>query len=128
MTPSIDSMTTQLLSLALDASSLRHQAIAHNLANTGTEGFHPVAVSFEDQLTRLKRELETGHPVQTTLLQGVRPVLQQTAQASEGVASPQELDELTVQLAGNTMHYQALLKGLNKHMSLMSIAINEGKR
>jgi flagellar basal-body rod protein FlgB len=32
------------------------------------------------------------------------------------------------QLSENTLHHQALLKALNKHLSLMSIAINEGKR
>ena len=40
-----------LLAKALDAYSLRHKAIASNIANIGTEGYQTQSVSFEDQLS-----------------------------------------------------------------------------
>lgn len=42
--------TYQLGKNALDASSLRQQVIAHNVANANTEGYKAKKVSFEDEL------------------------------------------------------------------------------
>lgn len=42
----------ELLSGLLDAASLRHQVIAHNVANVNTPGFHGREVSFEEALRR----------------------------------------------------------------------------
>src|SRR4051812_35353868 len=47
----LSGVTTQLVSLALDASVLRHQAIANNIANGNNPGYAPIKVSFEDQLS-----------------------------------------------------------------------------
>jgi flagellar basal-body rod protein FlgB len=33
-----------------------------------------------------------------------------------------------VKLAQNAVHYQSLLKALDKHLAIMSAAVNEGRR
>ena len=45
-----DSTKIPLLSKALDAYTLRHRTISSNIANIGSAGYRPAAVSFEDQL------------------------------------------------------------------------------
>lgn len=50
-------LDTQLLENSLDASSLRQQVIAHNIANLNTPGYQPQSVSFE---TELRQAIEEG--------------------------------------------------------------------
>ena len=52
-----EAITVEMAKLALDAASLRHQAIAHNIANANSPGFAPVRVSFEDQLGAVRAAL-----------------------------------------------------------------------
>lgn len=123
----IESNTSALLSLALDAAGMRQQAIAQNIANANTPGYQRVTVSFESRLAALVEG--SNRPGAAPSLAGLgdyRPAFEY-AEASEqgsGVA----LDMEMAQLSQNTLHHQALLKALNKHMSLVGIAINEGKR
>lgn len=124
--PIIDSSTSALLSLALDAAGMRQQAIAQNIANANTPGYQRVSVSFESRLAALSDGAgRTGTPSLASLAD-YRPVFE-VADASEqgsGVA----LDMEVAQLSENTLHHQALLKALSRHLALLGIAINEGKR
>jgi flagellar basal-body rod protein FlgB len=122
----IDSNTSALLSLALDAAGMRQQAIAHNIANANTPGYQRISVSFEQRLAALGDG--AGHVATPSLasLADFRPSFEYAAAAEAG--SGVALDQEMAQLSENTLHHQALLKALNKHLSLMSIAINEGKR
>lgn len=118
-----EAVTVNLVSLALDAASLRHRAIAANIANAGNADYHAVRVSFEDQLETARRDLAGRGAVRPASLSGVAPTMLSAPEAG-GVA----LDLETANLAQNTLQYQALLKGLSKYMSIVSAAINEGKR
>lgn len=122
----IDSNTSALLSLALDAAGMRQQAIAHNIANVNTPGYQRISVSFEQRLAALADG--AGHMAAPSLanLADLHPSFEYAAPLAAGSAI--ELDQEMAQLSENTLHHQALLKALNKHLSLMSIAINEGKR
>jgi flagellar basal-body rod protein FlgB len=123
MIESTEKVTVDLLKLALDASSLRQQALANNIANAGTPGYVPVRVNFETQLDALRRSLAGGEKLEAGQLRGVAPVLER-APAGSTVA----LDMEAAAMAENSTRYNALLKALNKHLSIMSTAINEGKR
>ncbi len=46
----VSSFTNKVVNKALDGSSVRHTAIASNLANVDTPGYQKKRVSFEDQL------------------------------------------------------------------------------
>ncbi len=127
MSALIDSNTVALLSLALDATSLRHQAIAHNIANANTPGYKPVGVSFEERMTEVRSALEQGKSPSLASLGDYRPRLE--FESGNGFGDDKvALDTEVAKLSENTLHHQALLKALNRHFSIISAAINEGKR
>lgn len=122
-----EAITLDMLKMALDAASLRHQAIANNIANVNTPGYAPARVDFEAQMGALRSALQQGSPVTPSMLSGIRPVLarESVVQDSDRTAL---LDKEIVNMAQNTVQYEALLKALGKHMSILSAAVAEGKR
>ena len=121
----IEALTTKALSLALDAASLRQQAIAANIANAGTPGYSPLKVDFESQLETARRGLQTNGSVDSFALSQVRPVMfAESAQEPEAV----RLDTEMAALAENSVQYQALLKGLSRQFSILSAAVSDGKK
>jgi flagellar basal-body rod protein FlgB len=105
----INGSETALLGAALDAATMRQQAIAQNIANANTPGYRKIAVSFE---SRMGAELAQARPVFTV--------------AAE--AKPVAIDVEVAQLSETVLHHQVLLKALNKHYALLATAISEGKR
>jgi flagellar basal-body rod protein FlgB len=120
----IDNNTVGLLSLALDAATMRQQAIAQNIANANTPGYQRLGVSFEDHIGQLKQAVRQGQLPSTASLAAFQPLLHTVGLAGDAVSLENEM----AALSENTQHHQALLKVLNKHMALISTAINEGKR
>jgi len=122
-----EAITLDMLKMALDAASLRHQAIANNIANVNTPGYAPARVSFEAQMGALRSTLQQGNPITPGMLSGIRPVLEREAVVQESDRTAL-LDKEIVNMAQNTVQYEALLKALGKHMSILSAAVAEGKR
>lgn len=122
----IDGSTTSLLSLALDAAALRQQALAQNIANANTPGYRRVDVHFEQQLRDLNGAMQQGTPGLERTMASLRPYIQFTESAAG--ESPVALDEEVAHMAENTLQHQVLLKALGKHLALIGIAVNEGKR
>ena len=91
-------------------------------ANASVEGYRPVAVSFEEQLHDARAALQAHGRLDTASLAGVQPELR-----ASGVPQVQ-LDMEAAQLAQNSVHYQALLKGLNRHYQLLSAAVSDGRK
>ena len=114
-------MATSVASpLALDAASLRHQAIANNIANANSAGYVPLKVNFEEQLAFARGGLRGGR---------------QWPGIGHGRSSkptpwstPVMLDMEMVKLAQNTVHYQSLLKALDKRGAILGLAVSEGRR
>ncbi len=129
MITDLGGVTAQMARLALDASVMRHQAIAQNIANANTPGYRPVRVNFEQQLSMMRTELleRSNDAVMSTQLKTVQP---QFEHEQAGVqADPRAmLDVEMVKLAQNVVHYQAILKGMSKYMAPISLAINDGRR
>lgn len=122
----VESSTVGLVTLALDAASLRQQALANNIANLNTPGYVPYRVQFEEQLASARAHYLAGTPISQSDLAGVTPAL---AEDAAPVGSTQVAVDMEVaKLAQNVVHYQALLRGLSKKMAILSMAINEGKR
>ena len=123
-----EQVTMALMVKALDAASLRHQAIAGNIANANSTDYRPLKVNFEQQLGFARAALARGTGELTAAdVASVRPRLEQEPAPRAGSASVM-IDMEMVKLSQNTLQYQALLKGLNQHISIVSFAINEGKR
>ena len=125
--PMLDSPTTALVRLALDAASMRHLALANNIANAESPGYAPQRVNFEAQLTQVRQALAAQRPLQAADIAGVRPEIEQGAPRGASSAA-QTLDLEMVQVAQNTLHYQALLRAVGRFGSIMAMAVDEGRR
>ncbi len=120
----IDPSTVGLVSMALDAAALRQQATAQNIANAGTPGYQRIGVSFESRMEALRGQVRQGATPSLATLRDFRPTLELVGAPGDAVP----LDMEVAALSENALHQQALLKMLNKHLGMLSIAINEGKR
>jgi flagellar basal-body rod protein FlgB len=109
--------------LALDAAGMRQQAIAQNIANASTPGYQRIAVSFEGPLAALGEAGRGGATPSLADLSNFQPAYNYVDGAG-GV----EIDKEVADLSENVLHQHALLKALGKHLALLGIAINEGKR
>ena len=107
---------SSMVKLALDGAALRHQAIAHNIANLHSEGYVPMSVSFEAQLDAVRRR-QAPAPLEALPQPG----------AAAG-PRPQDADLEMVALSQNTIHYQALLRALGTQLGIIAAAIGDGRR
>ena len=112
MTRSIEALTTASLSLALDAASMRQQVIAANIANANVPGYMAKGVSFDTVMTNAGAALEAH----------VAPRLD-----ASGTPQSVQIDSEMAALSLNQLQYQTLVAGLNKHLSVLSAAIADGK-
>jgi flagellar basal-body rod protein FlgB len=122
MSHGLEAVTTASLSLALDAATLRQQVIATNIANANSLGYVPQRASFEAQIEDGLRA-GTRDAAAPTLQVRIEPEL-----AANGGAAVVHLDSEVAALAENNLHYQALVRGLNRHLSILASAVTEGKR
>lgn len=122
-----DKVTREMVKLALDAASLRHSAIASNLANIHSTGHVPVRVNFEEQLQSLRDAVSNGAPLSMHSLEGVKPFVEHDGDLPAG-STVTLIDREMLKLSQNTVHYQALLKALAKRSAIMGLVINEGRK
>lgn len=113
----VSSDVVRLVTLALDAATLRQQVAASNIANAGTAGFQRSQVSFEEHL----RGIAAGVDLSPGSIEALRP----RVVSDRG---PAALDQDVTAMAGNAIHYQALLKALNAELDLMGLAASDGRR
>lgn len=123
--------TSQIALLALNASSVQHNLLANNIANSGTPGFKTSRLDFETHMRdRLAVINEKSQSHEKRILQEIDRAKHDLHSGKyilrdkhEGVQIDQEMIELTK----NVLKYQALLGGLSKMGAIMKLAINEGK-
>jgi flagellar basal-body rod protein FlgB len=127
--PAIESLTLPSLSLALDAAVMRHQAIASNIANVHTVGYVPQHLTFEAEMSRVSQDSagSTGRSAAEAQPMTLNVRMEPVAIADEA-AGAVHLDREVAAMAQNSMHYQTLLRGLNRHLALLTSAVTEGKR
>lgn len=111
-------LTAGVVGYALDGLSMRHEAIAMNIANAGSQGHRPVEVSFEKYLDEF---MQSGDPTQSLPGLSMQPAVSM-------VGAKNSVEMQTVALNQNVLQYEALITGLNKYMSMVSMAVDEGKR
>ncbi len=128
MTHGVEAVTTAVLGLALDAASLRQQAIAANIANIESADYLPVEVSFESQLGAARHALSTQGQIDPATLAEVQPELVPVAPSVSGLPPKVMLDLEVAAMARNGVQYQALVRGLSRHFAVLASAINEGRK
>lgn len=122
----IDSTTSALVSLALNATTMRHQAIAQNVANVNTPGYQGIGIRFESFLDDVRESLAAGRPVLPGALSGLQPELEFSDPAGMNASGP-SLEIEMAKLAENTLHHQVLLKVLNRHYAILNTAVSGGR-
>lgn len=130
MSQAIEAVTVASLSMALDAAALRHQAIAGNIANAGTQGYAPLQNRFSTQMLEARRQLDQGRLLSAPQVEAMaqESLRLEVRRDAAGLPASVQLDSEVALMAHNAVHYQALLKGLSQHMSLLSSAATDGKR
>lgn len=119
-TPSIERLTLPALSAAMDAALIRQQVIANNIANASTAGFVAQRVRFDVGFTT---DAAAGDTASSAPLSAeLQP------QASLSIDGAVRLDSEVAAMAQNGAHYQTLLRALNRHLSVLTSAVSEGKR
>jgi flagellar basal-body rod protein FlgB len=129
--------TMELLQKALNVASLRQDVLAHNIANVNTPGFKRSFVSFEESLQQAlsskdKMEITAsrpGHLKGRKQLEDVKPQVRtdnSTSLREDG--NNVNIDVEMVQLAANSINYQAAINRLNGKISTLRYVINEGRR
>jgi flagellar basal-body rod protein FlgB len=130
MIEGLGGITSEIVKVALDATALRHQVIANNVANAATPGYVPRQVSFEDQLASLVSSFP-GSEITASFereIDGMRNYLDSGEAIQPAIESEVQLDREMVKLTENVLRYQALLEALSKRGALVRMAINEGRR
>lgn len=121
----------------MDASTLRQQVIADNIANVNTPGFKKSAVNFQHQLraaldgnfmgmkTTNKRHINDGSPDK---LEELAPeVIKTGGTAMKAGLNNVDLDEEMVNLAANTLMYQFAARAKSDRGNLLSYVIKGGR-
>ncbi len=122
-------ITSNLVMLALDGASARHAAIATNIANSSNEEFRPVVSRFDALIGHI-RATANAHGSEAMLereISAARTALQSQPLEESPTAVKVALDVEMAKLARNTLQYQALLAAQGKNMSILRMAIKEGR-
>jgi flagellar basal-body rod protein FlgB len=128
-----------VLERSLDAAQLRQKVLANNIANIDTPNFKRSDVSFDallqsylgDPVQPLSgRRTNPRHlPIGVGDLDQLQPaVVQETDTTVQANGNNVDIDSEMTQLAQNQIKYNALITQLNHQFSLLSTAINEGRR
>jgi flagellar basal-body rod protein FlgB len=107
-----------LLARALDGAALRQAVHTANIANAGVEGFHRLTVSFDSELERASAALDANGAAESDPLRQPRVV-----ETSETV----RLDHEMALMAQDAVKYQALIGAFDGSMSLLRLAVREGR-
>jgi len=121
----IGGVTSQLVKVALNASLLRHEVIANNIANANTPGFQPQRVNFENVLLDIEHERDAmSDEVLKAQLGELDRLIKEGSVVEQSGESQVELDVEMVELTENVIRYRALLEGLSKRGDLINMAIS----
>ena len=120
----LESITPKLVEYALDGLSLRHQAIASNIANINSIDYKPISVSFESQVNDIKNNFYDGSIGRAE--SHFEPLISYGKKQQKSITSA-GIDMNTVQLNQNVIQYQALIKGMNHYISTLTLAVKEGR-
>ena len=138
----LQDITQVILAHTLDATALRHRAMANNIANVETPGYRRRQVNFESQLRDaldgpMKSEGSAAGfmPSQTRRVWEEQAIENVAADITVDNASPVrendnnvDIDREMASLAENTIRYEAVLQSLSIKSEMLKNAIHEGRR
>ena len=110
---------------ALDASALRHQAIAHNLSNANTPHFKRQEVQFETELSRALGSSEKSSAGSVSAVQPRLVTVNSTSGRADGNNVNLELE--SAKLAENAMRFEVLSQSVGGYFTGLKNVINGGR-
>jgi flagellar basal-body rod protein FlgB len=115
------------LDKGLDATALRQQVIANNVANINTPGFKKQDVSFEDELAAAMEDKGSGFSNLDRLSNvGIKvSTVKGTSMRYDG--NNVDIDEEMSKLAENSIRYQTMSKLMSERFGGLKTVINGGR-
>ena len=121
----VETVTRSLLSAALDLAARRHEVSASNIANAATEGFVPQRLGFQSHVEQARDEWRRDGRVASGTAESLRAMPPSLASLDP---AGWRIDTQMAEMARNSMHYQALIQGVSRHMALLALAASDGRR
>jgi len=127
---------TRLLEKALDASLLRNEIIAQNIANIDTPGYKRYSVKFEEILnnkmeTRISglRTDEAHIPIGKDRVESIQPqIIRDTSNSSTRIdGNNVDIEKEMAESAKNNIKYQMMIQSINTSFRRLKNVINEGR-
>ena len=110
---------------ALDGLSARHTAIADNISNVNTPGYHRRIVPFEEMLKQhVARTTSTTGALGGPVDKFMPPVMRDAVTASRQDGSNVNVESEMADLAENTLRYQTLAQYVGGYFSGLKAVIN----
>ena len=110
---------------ALDASSLRQELIANNLANVNTPGFKRQDVAFEAKLSHALSERRLRGSAAVNPVDSVRPeIITQSSTSQRVDGNNVDMESENVNSAINTLRYEALSQMVGGYFGGLKAAIS----
>ncbi|HHY81560.1 MAG TPA: flagellar basal body rod protein FlgB [Clostridiales bacterium] len=127
--------TYRLLKKALDASTLRQQAISNNIANINTPNYQADRVIFEQELKKAMSDfdvqLKATHKYHIGLrngADGVEPrLVKDRSPAMRNDGNNVDIDVEMANLAANQLLYNTLIQQINQKIGILRHVITEGR-
>jgi len=126
--------TLMLLKKGMDATSLRHKLIAHNIANVETPGFKASDTNFKDQLNKLLGEEEnlriantrgkhisSAPPIQLSELFPQIIKTKGSSRVEDG--NNVDIDAQMTNLSENTLEFRAYHRAMGDMLSIITSAV-----
>jgi len=126
-----------LLERGLDALWKRNEVISNNIANIDTPGYKANKVEFESLLAEaLAKGTIQGKTTRNKHIQigagsldDVRPVVKRSNNTTMRMdGNNVDIDQEMVDLARNSIQYQALIQKVSKELGRIRMAVQEGRR
>ena len=128
--------TINMLRKVLDLRSKNQQIISSNIANADTPGYTPSSLEFEDQLRSAVSGSELkpvatrpGHipanPADLSRVQGT--ITTHPDRTGIGDENGVSVDKEMIKLSENQILYEAAIAMLNKKLSILKYAANDGR-
>lgn len=128
---------TAILEKALDASWMKNEVIANNIANVNTPGFKKSYVRFEDQMASATSDFQIGSmqkdskflPIGNDSRSISSPeVMQESFTSVRKDGNNVDVDVEMAELAKNTIKFNAIVSQISRQFNNIRNAINEGRR
>lgn len=112
---------SRILERGLEAASLRHRVLTHNIANINTPGFKRSRVEFEEQLIQAIQEGKAPDSV-------APQVVTETNTLARPDGNNVDVELEMAQLAENQIWYSALTRQISDHFARLRTVIYDGRR